>query len=99
MLINIGQQREEIGNFNSYKSKASSKSEHNNFMVYLSLYKLVIIICLCYIHDFLNYCDCFSANILHYLVIILITDNFAIQVNNLLTPVISVYKSFNTKLI
>ena len=32
-------------------------------------------------------------------IIILITDNFVIQVNNLLTPIISVYKSFKTKLI
>ena len=31
--------------------------------------------------------------------IIIITDNFAFQVSNLITPVISIYKSFNTKLI
>ena len=98
MSISIGQWSEEIGNFNSYKCKTSSKTEHNSFMVYLSLYMLIIIICLCYVHDFLNYCDCFSGNILH-LLIILITDNFEIQINNLLTSVINVYKSFKTKLL
>ena len=50
MPISIGQWHEEIGNFNSYKCKTSFKTEHNNFTVYLSLYKLIIIICLCYIH-------------------------------------------------
>ena len=99
MPISIGQWREEIGNFNSYKSKTSFKNEHNNFMVYLSLYKLIIIIWLCYIHSFINYCDCFPANILHYLLIILITDNFAIQTNNFLSLAVRVYKSFKTKLI
>ena len=99
MPINTGQWCEEIGKFNSYKCKTSSKTEHNNFIVYLYLYKSIILICLCYVHDFLNYCDHFSANILHYLLIICITDNSAIQLNNLLTPVISVYKSFKTKLI
>ena len=68
-------------------------------MLYLPLYNLIIIICLCYIDDFFKYCVCFSANVLHYLWIILITDNFAIQTNNLLTPVISARKSVKTKLI
>ena len=95
--ISIGKWHEVIGNFNSYKC-TSTKTELTNFMVYLSLYKLIIIICLCYIHDFLNYCVSFSGNI-YYLLIILITDNSAIQVNNLLTPVISVFKSLKTKLI
>ena len=85
MPISIGQWHNEIENFNSFKCKTSFKTEHDNFMVYLSLYRVIIII--------------FSSNILHYLLIILITDNFAIQVNNLITPVISVYKSFKTKLI
>ena len=39
-----------------------------------------------------------SHYVLHYLWIILITDNFAIQENNLLTRVFSVYKSSKTKL-
>ena len=99
MSIRIGQWREVIGSFDSYVCKTSSKTEHSNFIVYLSLYKLIIIICWCYIHDFLNYCDSYSANILHYLLIILVTDNFEIQVNNLLPSAISVYKSFKIKLI
>ena len=68
-------------------------------MNYLSLYKLIVVMCLWNIHYFLNYCDCFSANISHYLLIILITDNLPIHANNLLSQVISVYKSFKTKLI
>ena len=76
MPISIGQWPEEIGNFNPHKCKTSSKDEHNNFMVYLSLYKLIIIMCLCYMHACLNYCDCFSANVLHYLWIILICRYF-----------------------
>ena len=51
-----------------------------------------------YINGFSNYCDCFSANIFCYLLIILIADHFEIQGNNLLSLVISVYKSFKTKL-
>ena len=99
MPISIGHWPEEIENFNSYKCKTSSKTEPNNFMLYLPLYNLIVIICLCYIDDFFKYCVCFSANVLHYLWIILITDNFAIQTNNLLTPVISARKSVKTKLI
>ena len=64
MPISIVQWCEEIGNFNSYKCKTSFKTEHNNFMVYLSLDKLITTVCLCYIHNFITYCDCFPANIL-----------------------------------
>ena len=100
MLTSIRQWHEEIGHFTSCKCKTSSKTEHNNFMGYLSLYKLIIIIWLCNIHGLwllLSYCDCFSANILHYLLISLCTDSFAIQANNLLSLVSSINKSFKTK--
>ena len=55
-------------------------------MVYLSLYRSSLSYAYAICMIFLNYCDCFPANILHYVLIILITDNFAIQVNNLITP-------------
>ena len=99
MPISIGQWREEIGIFNSYKCETPFKCVHSNFVVNLLLYKLITLILLCCLHEILDYCDYFDKVLDCLLIFILITDKFAIQVFNLIIPVIAVYKSFKTKLL
>ena len=97
MPISIGQWREEIGIFNSYRFKTLFKCVHSNFVVNSLLYKLNTFMLLCCLHEILDYCDYFDKVLDYLLIFILITDKFAIQVFNLIIPVIAVYKSFKTK--
>ena len=53
----------------------------------------------CCLHEILDYCDYFNKLLDCLLIFILITDNFAIHVFNLIIPVIAVYKCFKTKLL
>ena len=99
MPVSIGQWREGVGIFNSYKCKTLFKCVHSHFVINLLLYKLIIFMLLCYLHEFLDYCDYFDKVLDYLLIVILITDNFTIQVFNLIIPVITVYKSFKTKLL
>ena len=96
MSISIGQWHEEIGNFNCYKCNSSPNTEHSKSAVNFCFCKLIFFICLCYMHDFLNNCNCYLTNSLNYLLIFLSIINFKVQV---LTPIIVVYKSFKTKLV
>ena len=96
MSISIGQWHKEIGNFNCYKCNSSPNTEHSKSAVNFCFCKLIFFICLCYMHDFLNNCNCYLTNSLNYLLIFLSIINFKVQV---LTPVIVVYKSFKTKLV
>ena len=88
-----------IGIFNSYKCKTPFKCVHSNFVVNLLLYKLITFMLVCCLHEILDYCDYFNKLLDCLLIFILIADNFAIQVFNLIIPVIAVYKSFKTKLL
>ena len=96
MPIKTREWREEIGMFNSCKCKI--EWVHSNFLANLSLYKLITFILLCCSHKFLGYGDCFDKVLDFPLILILITDNFAIQEYSLIIPVIAVYKIFKTKL-
>ena len=99
MPVSIGQWREGVGIFNSNKCKTLFKCVHSHFVINLLLYKLIIFMLLCYLHEFLDYCDYLDKVLDYLLIVILITDNFTIQVFNLIIPVITVYKSFKTKLL
>ena len=99
MPISIGQWREEIGIFNSYKFKTSFKSDNSSFLVNLFPNKLILFIFLCYIYDLFNYCFCFPTKILRCLLIIFITDNRKISIFNLLNPVCGFYQNFKIQLI
>ena len=99
MSISIGQWCEKIEIFNLYKSKTPFKCVHSNFVVNLLLYKLITFMLLCCLHEILDYYDYFDKVLNYLLIFLLITDKFAIQVFNLITPVIAIYKSFKTKLL
>ena len=100
MSISIGQWREEIGNFNSYKYNTSSIGERSNFLDSLSFYKLMCFTCLYFMNGFLNNFDCYSTNLKFFLIILLTISNFTIPIFTTLIPmIIVVYKSFKTKLV
>ena len=99
MPNSIGRWREEIGIFNSYKCKTPFKCGHSNFVFNLLLYKLITFMLVCCLHKILDCCNYFDKLLDCLLIFILITNNFPIQVFNLMIPVIAVYKSFKTKLL
>ena len=99
MSISIGKWLEEIGIFNSYKCKTPFKCVHSNSVVNLLVCKLITFMLLCCLHEILDYCHYFSKVLGYLLIFVLITDNFTIQVFNLIIPVIVVYKSFKSKLL
>ena len=80
MPISIGQWREEIGIFNSYKCKTPFKCVHSNFAVNLLLYKLITFMLLYCLHEILDYCDYVCKVLDCLLIFMLVTDKFAIQV-------------------
>ena len=97
MPISTGQWHEEIAIFNSYKCKTPFKCVHSDFVVNLLLYKLITFMLLCCMHEILDCCDYFDKVLDCLLIIILITDKFAIQVFHLIILVIGVCKNFKTK--
>ena len=97
MSISIGQWCEKMEIFNSCKYKTAFKYALSDSVVNLLLYKLIILMLFCCLHEFSDYWDYFD-KILDFLwIFILINDNFAIQVFNLIIPVITVHNNFKTK--
>ena len=78
MPISIGQWREKMETFNSCKYKTAFKYALSDSAVNLLLYKMIILMLFCCLHEFSDYRDYFD-KILDFLwIFILIYDNFAI---------------------